>query len=53
MKKMQADKGSDALTGAMIVREFLTQRLAPSKLIRAPCGTLRAQRMTFGCTEGT
>ena len=41
LKKMHADMGSEALTGAMIVREFLTQRLAPLEAHSRPMWDLK------------
>jgi hypothetical protein len=52
LRRMTADLDARVLTGGMLVKEFLTQRLAPLQSHTRPCGSSRARRTTLGCARG-
>ena len=53
LQKMTADLKAERLTWAMIVREFLTQRLRRSRRTHAPYGNSRAWTTIFCCSLTT
>ena len=53
LEKMTADLEAEKLTGAMLVREFLTQRLAPLQAHSRPYGDSRARKTTSGYARTT
>ncbi|KAE8798271.1 hypothetical protein D1007_26567 [Hordeum vulgare] len=53
LERFSSDISAKGLTGGMIVKEFLAQRLGPSRHIPGPCGSTGLAMTTFGFGPGT